>query len=110
MNSAIGPIFNKSFVEKNVCGSHEQCTGPIEQCIIPLMALFSTKKKKKERKAKRWIFICIQTDTKGVVCTLAYFLYQNYFEFFLILIMCLDFALNKLSFLLQVNNPTLNFF
>ena len=28
VNSAVGPIFNKSFVKKEVCGSRKQCTGP----------------------------------------------------------------------------------
>ena len=30
MNSVIGPSFNENFVEKSTCGSHEQCTRPIE--------------------------------------------------------------------------------
>ena len=29
MNDAVGPSFNKNFGEKITCGSHEQCTGPI---------------------------------------------------------------------------------
>ena len=28
MNSAVRPILNESFVEKEVCESREQCTGP----------------------------------------------------------------------------------
>ena len=31
VNSVVRPIFNESFAEKEVCGSSEQCTGPIRK-------------------------------------------------------------------------------
>ena len=46
MNTTVGPIFNKNFAEKVVCGSHEQCTRPTKQCIITWNTLLIKKKKK----------------------------------------------------------------
>ena len=60
MNSAVGPIFNENFVEKEVCESCEQCMRPIRT----QLTLFSKKIKKRETldmESRRGI----QTDTKG---------------------------------------------
>ena len=61
MNSTVGPIFNENFVEKEVCGSCEQCARPTGT----QLTLFSKKKKKKlemlDMKSRRGI----QMDTKG---------------------------------------------
>ena len=44
----MGPILTKVFLEKEICGSREQCTGPIGT----QLTLFSKKKKKKKKKKK----------------------------------------------------------
>ena len=86
-------IFNKSFIKKDVYRSYEQCMRPTEQCIIPLVSLFTKKKKKRKsetQNAKCWIFICIQTDTKPLfgftfhhVCVLFFFFFFFFFHVFL---------------------------
>ena len=48
VNSAVGPIFNKSFVKKKACGSRKQCTGPTRK-----LKRMSQKKKNKQTNRKR---------------------------------------------------------
>ena len=49
MNSTVGPIFNESFIEKEVCGSCDQCTRPIGKAPQPQKRASQKKKKKKKK-------------------------------------------------------------
>jgi len=33
VNSIVGPIFNEILIEKEICGSCEQCTGPTSKTL-----------------------------------------------------------------------------
>ena len=70
MNSTVEPIFNESFVKKEVCESREQCTRPTGKQTTAI-GCFSKKKKKKKKKGKRKTldagkFISTQTGTKSL--------------------------------------------
>ena len=39
MNSAVGPSFKEKFTEIHTCGSHEQCTGPIQKTLAQAQTL-----------------------------------------------------------------------
>ena len=59
MNSIVKSIFIKFLLKKDVYGSREQCTRPIKQCIIPLMVLFSKKKKNEDSETQNAWFSSI---------------------------------------------------
>ena len=52
MNSAVGPIWMKVLLKKEVCGSCEQYTRLTKQCIITWNALLKKKRRKENAKTQ----------------------------------------------------------
>ena len=63
VNSAMGPIFNESLVEKEVCGSREQYMGSAGKTTTATEMCFSKQKQKNKKKRRHR---CISSVSKQV--------------------------------------------